>query len=235
MLKSSVFLILNQPSESGMSTSSSSEAGVSIDGNRYGGVGVCVGAREAVTAAHNLEGFDIHDPVQVFFPRSKQKLQLLVMDKDTKLDYAVLAAATESTHFSTHLPLYRGSSVSLVGQQLAMCAFQLGVHEELPEWSPSSLGVMPATGVKLSKQEHHLFYTSDTWPGDSGGALVMYNGELVGLHVCGVNALKERYERMRSVEARLTAVEESLESAARSVASGCVALLASVFANKIDV
>jgi V8-like Glu-specific endopeptidase len=92
---------------------------------------------------------------------------------------------------------------------------------------------MPATGVKLSRQEHHLLYTADTWQGDSGGALVVYSDELVGLHMCGVNALKEKFQQMRSLDERITAVEESLESAARSVASGCIALLANAFSADI--
>lgn len=236
VIRSSVFLLLSHVSGSGMSTGSgsgSSGAGCgSIDVSRCGGVGVCVSERQAVTAAHNLDGSEVGDSVKVFFPASRQQLWLEVMVKNTELDYAVLGAA-EDTLFSTYPPLYSGSSSSLVGKQLAMCAFQLGVHDELSEWSSSSVGVMPATGVKLSRQEHHLLYTADTWPGDSGGALVVYSGELIGLHVCGVNALKERFEQMRSLDERITAVEESLESAARLIASGCIALLASAFAADI--
>jgi len=191
-----------------------------------------VSAQRAVTAAHNLEGLVAGDTVRVRFPQSPAKVHLKVEMMDVSLDYAVLST---DAHFSKHLPLYRGPSGSLVGRQLALCAFQLGIHQELHEWSSSSVGVMPATGVKLSRQEHHLMYSSDTWPGDSGGALVMHNGELVGLHLMGVNALKEKLERLQDLEERVTAVEESLESAARSVASGCIALLASVFAGQVGV
>jgi V8-like Glu-specific endopeptidase len=97
------------------------------------------------------------------------------------------------------------------------------------------MGVMPANAVKLSREMHHLLYTSNTWPGDSGGALVMYNGELVALHLAGVNALKEQLERKRGLQERISAVEESLESAARSMANGCIALLAHVFAGQLGV
>lgn len=236
VLRSSVFLLLSHVSGSGMSTTgsgSSSEAGgSSIDSSRCGGVGVCVSERQAITGAHNLDGSDVGDSVKVFFPASRQQLQLKVVVKNTELDYAVLSA-TGDMLFSTYPPLYGGPSSSLVGKQLAMCAFQLGVRDELSQWSSSSVGVMPATGVKLSRHEHHLLYTADTWPGDSGGALVVYSGELVGLHMCGVNALKEKFQQMRSLDERVTAVEESLESAARSVASGCIALLANAFADDI--
>jgi hypothetical protein len=152
----------------------------------------------------------------VFFPASRQQLPLKVMAKNTELDYAVLGA-TGDTLFSTYPPLYSGSSSSLVGKQLAMCTFHLSGCD----WSSSSVGVMPATGVKLSRQEHHLLYTADMWPGDSRGALVVCSGELVGLHICGVNALKERCEHMHSLDERIT------------VASGCIALLASAFAADI--
>lgn len=229
VLEGSVFLLLSQNSGSGMSTSSGNVG--SLDGRACAGVGVCVSARRAVTAVHNLAGFETGDTVKVRFPGdAKGKWQLTVEVIERELDFAVL---TTTGQFSKHVPLYKGPSTSLVGQRMALCAFQPGIHEELPEWSAGSVGVMPATGVKLSREPHHLLYASDTWPGDSGGALVMYSGELVGLHLFGVNAWKEQPQQRHSLDERVTAVEESLESAARSVASGCIALLAHVFASRL--
>jgi hypothetical protein len=46
------------------------------------------------------------------------------------------------------------------------------------------------------------------------------------LQVMGVNELKERVGRKKSVEDRLTDLEESVDSAVASVASGSIALLA---------
>ena len=230
VVEGSLFLVLSRKLESGMSIGS--DGGASMDGTACDGVGVCVSASKAVTAAHNLTGLTSGDTVKVYFPQTRAKWPLTVEVINSDLDYAVLATTGV---FSKYLPLYNGPSSSLVGKQLALCAFQLGIHEELHEWSSSSVGVMPATGVKLSREAHHLLYTSDTWPGDSGGALVLYSGELVGLHLAGVNALKEQFEQKRTLNERVTAVEESLESAARSVASGCVALLAHVFAAALDV
>jgi hypothetical protein len=152
-----VFLILSQTSESGMSTSSLG-GGDSKESSKCDGVGVCVSAQRAVTAAHNPEGLMAGDTVRVCFLGSPAKVQLKVEMMDVSLDYAVLCTDAQ---FSKHLPLYSGPSGSLVGRQLALCAFQLGIHQELPEWSSSSVGVMPATGVKLSRQEHHLLYRSD--------------------------------------------------------------------------
>jgi hypothetical protein len=230
LMRSSIFLTEIKTAEPGMSTSSSDRR--SIHGRKFAGLGVCVSAQKAVTAAHNLVGLEVGNSVRVFFPGSEEMLRLVVEVKDQELDYAVLATDGE---FNAHLPLYSDPSFTFVGKQLAMCAFQLGVLEDLPDWSHSGVAVLPATGVKLSRQQHHLVYSSDTWPGDSGRALVMYHGELVGLHLCGVNALKEKFEQKRSLQERVSAIEESLESAAQSVASGCIALLATVFANKVQV
>ncbi len=217
LVKQAAFIILSTPSSSGSDVSDPATSPRS----QYIGVGVFVTAITAVTVAHNLNGADT---VMVYFPESRERVKLDVVRRNEEYDYAVLRC----TEHRPHLQLYTGPNADLVGEGLAMCAFQIGILEELPEFS-TSMGVMPANGVKLSKHGHHLVYASSTWPGDSGAALVMYDGRLVGLHVAGVNSLQEKFDRMHSMEARLTAVEDSLESAARSVATGCVALLASVF------
>ncbi len=61
----------------------------------------------------------------------------------------------------------------------------------------------------------------------------MYDGALVGLHVAGVNALREKFDRLHQIEERVSAVEDSLELAAQSVASGCVAVLAPVLSQAV--
>jgi len=59
--------------------------------------------------------------------------------------------------------------------------------------------------------------------------LALYDGEVVGMHQDGVNSIREILERKRALHERVTEVEESLESAVRSVAQGAVALLATSF------
>lgn len=49
----------------------------------------------------------------------------------------------------------------------------------------------------------------------------------------GVNALKERIRRKADVHERLTRVEESLDSAIRSTASGAIAVLCNAFKDEV--
>ncbi len=74
-----------------------------------------------------------------------------------------------------------------------------------------------------------MVYECTSWPGDSWDSLALYDGQVVGMHLDGVNSIKEIMERKRTLQERMTEVEESLESAARSVAQGAVALLATSF------
>ena len=74
-----------------------------------------------------------------------------------------------------------------------------------------------------------MVYECNSWPGDSGASLALYHGEVVGMHQEGVNSIKDIVERKRTHDEQLTMHEESLESIARSVAQGAIALLASSF------
>ena len=82
----------------------------------------------------------------------------------------------------------------------------------------------------LSRHGNHLVYTSPyAAPGDSGGALLLEDGRVVGIHVEGINNLKERFRRKKEVEDRLTAVEMSIDAAIASISQGSVALLGKSF------
>ena len=84
--------------------------------------------------------------------------------------------------------------------------------------------------IKVSPHDHHLFYSCPTFRGDSGAALLLKDGQLVGLHTEVVNSLRERSDRERVVDG-LSEVEESLDAVVSGgLGQGCVAVLASVFA-----
>ena len=85
----------------------------------------------------------------------------------------------------------------------------------------------------MSKKKNHATYTAPTWSGDSGAALVMKNGKVVGIHVEGVNAAKELIAQKESVDERLTDVELSLASLVKNTAAGAVALLAAAFRDDV--
>ena len=112
------------------------------------------------------------------------------------------------------------------GTTLALCAFQTAIQEHAPEFG-CRMGVMPATAVRVSPHERHLLYACTTYAGDSGGALLMHDGQLVGIHLEFVNALRENLARKVDVTERLTDVEESLDELMAGAGQGtCVALLA---------
>lgn len=195
------------------------------------GVGVFVTPNRAVTANHNLGDAVVGSSIYGVIPKSvfvesPVPLRFRVEERNMEFDYAVLSIGDQHAHLS----VYTGDANVLKCKRLAMCAFQFAIEGDLPEFTPSSLGVMPAQGVKLSAHSDFLVYTSETWPGDSGGALVMRAGELVGLHIDGVNHLKElSHQSDDDLEVRVTSLESSLRSAIKSVSHGCVAVLARKF------
>ena len=63
--------------------------------------------------------------------------------------------------------------------------------------------------------------------GDSGAALILSDGRLIGMHTEGVNHMRERIRQAETVEDRLSSVEQSLDTAIESVAQGAIALLMS--------
>lgn len=208
------------------------------------GVGVFVGPKTAVTANHCLpkkakKGSFVYARVPKFKASDStlsmsedESIRLKVVERYENHDYAVLSY--EKAH--AHLSVYTGDANVLIGQTLGMCAYQFGIQGELKDEFPcASLGVMPAQGIKLSANQDFLVYTSQTWPGDSGGALVMQGGELVGLHLDGVNHIKELAEHEDGdLENRVSALEASVKDAIASVSTGCVAVLARKFMQGIS-
>ena len=89
-------------------------------------------------------------------------ISLTVESCDEKLDYALLTF--QGTH--THLEVDTIPIDELQARSVALCAFQVGLADQLKEFEADKLGIMPATVVKLSEKKHHLVIKSDTWPGD---------------------------------------------------------------------
>ena len=198
---------------------------------RVDGVGVvCVSEGNAVTAAHNLTaakatpGARVYG--EVYADGAATRLQLEVMRVNKQLDVATLRVVTPSAY-----PHFLECCKSLPadvpgGTTLALCAFQTAIQEHAPEFG-CRMGAMPATAVRVSPHERHLLYACTTYAGDSGGALLMHDGQLVGIHLEFVNALRENLARKVDVTERLTDVEESLDELMTGAGQGtCVALLA---------
>lgn len=54
--------------------------------------------------------------------------------------------------------------------------------------------------------------------------MLLINGEVVGVHIMGINQVKERIDRKSSVTDRLSALEESVESITQNTSSGALAV-----------
>jgi hypothetical protein len=196
------------------------------------GVGVFYQRGQAVTAAHNLQ--HAAPRAQFVYGAFGKRaggtdvpplFRLRVVSRDDELDVAVLVCDNAYVHPHFLTP-FQGSPDKLVGETMALCAFQLALREDLPDFD-ACLGVMPACAIKVSAMSRHVAYSCTTWSGDSGGALLMHDGQLVGIHLALVNALHETLDRKLDVDERLDSVEASLDELIRGVSNGCIALLAS--------
>jgi len=171
------------------------------------------------------------DQIPVEFPSSKTILKLRVLTIDRALDYAVLLS--EEQDAPGFLKPYSGDSEDLVGQNMVLCAFQIALDEDLPG-ELQSIGFMRATGSKVSRKGHHLVYESNAWCGDPGGALVLYDGEVAGMHQESINGIRE-FARQEEVlgggsNERYQRLASSLQSVLQSISQGSLALLSHVFA-----
>ena len=72
------------------------------------------------------------------------------------------------------------------------------------------LGFKKAATITLSNHNNHLFFCRTTFAGDSGSALILKDGCLVGAHQETINALQERMQRAKLVKDR---VNDRLEAA----------------------
>ena len=83
--------------------------------------------------------------------------------------------------------------------------------------------------IRLKRNERHLIYDCACAPGDSGAAVILSGGNVIGMHIEGINHMRDTVRQAKTVEDRLSSVEASLDSAIESVPQGPIALLASAF------
>jgi hypothetical protein len=136
------------------------------------GVGVFFERGRAVTAARNLAALRSECVFGSFGASSASDapplFRLRVASRDDALDVAVLVCegAYAHPHFLTP---FRGAPSTLAGETMVLCAFQLALRHDLPDFD-ACMGVMPACGIKVSAAKRHVTYTCASWAGDSGGA-----------------------------------------------------------------
>jgi hypothetical protein len=123
------------------------------------GVGVLFKRQLAVTAGHNL-GRDAAVGSPVFgrvinHDDTEAELEFEVAVRNNALDVALLHCTTPYEHF---LEPYTGMPAELLCSNMALCAFQSAIHEELPEFKHRRIGVFHALCSKLSTNNTHLLY-----------------------------------------------------------------------------
>ena len=200
------------------------------------GEGVFFARNMAATAAHNVTdgrgGYPrfVHGVVHGDGAAASEptaRLQFRVVRVDDTRGVAFLQCCTDYEHF---LQPYMGPLEELLGEGIVLCAFQTSMDDVLSRFGfGTSMGVMQASGVKVSRAGRHLVYACGAWACDSDGALLTHDGQLVGIHLELVNALRERLERKKVTEEALGSVDASLDALVRGMAHSCVALLARNF------
>ena len=155
-----------------------------------------------------------------------EQLTMAVSARDAEMDYAILQSSTDHAY----LPVYADPPEQLVGTDLVLAGYRIGIEEYAPMFS-RKLGFTKADAITLSNHNNHLLFRCTTFAGDSGAALILKDGCLVGIHQEAVNALRERLQHAKVVKDRLTEVEQSIDAlVSGGTAQGCCALLSSVFA-----
>ena len=194
------------------------------------GVGVFFKPGGAVTANHNFPdtarvGQVVYGVVHDVSGGGQTYLELRITQRNAALDCAFLSCPEYSNY---HLRPFTGELSTLQSVGMVVCTFKLAVEEDLPEFV-RSMAVMPAFAVDVGKHGRHLVYTSNTWAGDSGSALLLHDGELVGIHLAVVNSVRESLRIKTDFEERLDDLESSVNDLIRGVAQGCIALLSNAF------
>ena len=192
------------------------------------GVGVFFKAGLAVTACHNLADARVGATVfgrVINCDDTEVELEFLVAVRNEALDAALLTCTTAYEHF---LEPYTGAPAELTCSNIALCVFQSAIHEELPDFR-HRFGVFYAVCTKLSANKTHVLYQSTSCAGDSGASLLLFDGELVGIHLGVVNDLQRLKEQALGVDDALAELASSVNALIDGQSQGCLALLASAF------
>jgi hypothetical protein len=192
------------------------------------GMGAFFSPTLAVTCDHNLT--EEHTVGSVVSLALKDEVaNVVVAARNSELDFAILKSSSPRSF----IPPWNGNPDHLKGRRLVLASFRLGIAEY--DVTNDQLGFAPAFGVCVSRHKRHIAYNCETYAGDSGAALLIKDGFLVGIHLATANALREELDRKKVIKDRLTDVEESLDNIARSgLAQGCSGLLVHEFENAVS-
>ncbi|BDA42131.1 hypothetical protein COCOBI_03-0160 [Coccomyxa sp. Obi] len=191
------------------------------------GVVVFIGPKLAVTALHNIQRGDNLEAIFARGPTLREPQKLTIKRRHHGIDCLVLS--TQGRH--SYLKLWMGDPEMLAGgPQLAQCDYALGLQRWMPRryLGSQNLAFKSAQGSLLSEDQTNLVYTGQTFPGDSGAPLVTRKGEVVAIHIEGMNFLRGGLVvNHPDLQRRVSQLEGNVEDAMQSVASACNAVVAS--------
>ena len=159
---------------------------------------------------------------------SGQRIDFTVGNHDEGLDYAVLHVTKDERPQNQRTFLELSNDSVAVSEELLVIGFQLGIMEELGTHFRLSAGLAKAWVMKAS--EHHFLLQTTTFKGDSGAAVVLSDGRLVGIVAEGINEAAERVQQLEATttddatQQRLAQAEESIDYLVSACGTGSLAL-----------
>lgn len=197
----------------------------SDEGNRPIGAGFAISETTVYSVAHNFPEAAVDMEISCHFGKPNQHLvrQLRISGFDRRLDYCTLKTVSGEAPLPNFLEISR---VPLQpGKNCILAAFQIGIQQDMKDLDPDlSVGVFKGVISKLYPR--HFVYQCPSFAGDSGGAVVLRDGKVVGIHQETVIQARERIQHGEDLDADacLESVEASIDELLRSLSSGSIGL-----------
>lgn len=205
-----------------------------IEKGKTFGSGFAVSNSQVYTAAHHWEEEEdkegatsfavaVGDKVECIHgkPSANKHYNLQVVKLDERLDYCILEIIGDHT-FTEWLETDVSPNLGLT-TPLFLASYQIGIQDHLDDYNMGvSLGI--ANGIIVRKTKRHIVHSCAAFKGDSGGAIVISNGKVIGLHIASVNEAKHLLD-LTPID--FGSVADSLNQLCDAQSSGSVALLVS--------
>ena len=193
--------------------------------NKPIGAGFAISETTVYTVAHNFPESTVGMEMSCHFGKPNQHLvrRLRISEVDHRLDYCVLRTLSGEATLPNFLEISTAPLQS--GRNCILAAFQIGIQDDLKDLDPDlSVGIFKGEISKLYPR--HFAFQCPSFAGDSGGAVVLRNGKVIGIHQETVIQARERIQHGEDLgtDTRLGSVEASIDELLRSLSSGSIGL-----------